>query len=95
MEQATMTDMLEEMGAVGSFHLNMAKVSEPVLRCCNCSKPMVKGTLFQVTVDACGAHGVWFDRSELETTLATAAGVKEEEHSQADLSLLASVLRGK
>jgi Zn-finger nucleic acid-binding protein len=54
--------------------------SEPVLTtqpgpaghrgCPACGNPMARLLLRAVPIDHCGAHGVWFDRVELEAALA-------------------------
>lgn len=55
------------------------------LPCVACREPMQTLALFDVPIDRCAAHGLWFDRDELSTVLlqsrqpavvaATAAGV--------------------
>ena len=41
--------------------------------CPACRNPMAPLTVRAVPIDHCGAHGVWFDRVELEAALAVAA----------------------
>jgi Zn-finger nucleic acid-binding protein len=41
--------------------------------CPSCHQPMVLTTLADVVVDRCAAHGVWFDREELEQVLRRSA----------------------
>jgi Zn-finger nucleic acid-binding protein len=46
--------------------------------CPECGSPMAQVQLRTVPIDHCGAHGVWFDKVELETSLA--AAVLPEDH---------------
>jgi Zn-finger nucleic acid-binding protein len=43
------------------------------LRCPACSEGMSTVTLFQVPIDLCENHGIWFDANELATVLLRAA----------------------
>lgn len=46
--------------------------AEPAIVCPRCTTRMTKHDLYGMLVDRCEAHGIWFDRSELETALANA-----------------------
>jgi Zn-finger nucleic acid-binding protein len=40
-----------------------------VLRCPTCGEPMETWKLYEVPIDRCATHGLWFDRDELMTVL--------------------------
>lgn len=52
------------------------------LPCVVCRAPMETLSLFEVAVDRCRAHGVWFDTHELAEVLHRSAQVREAEPSK-------------
>lgn len=46
--------------------------------CPGCGNPMARVQLRTVPLDHCGAHGVWFDRVELDASLAAAVLSEEQ-----------------
>jgi hypothetical protein len=46
---------------------------DPTITCPRCAAHMTRHTLYELAVDRCPAHGVWFDGAELEAALAKAA----------------------
>jgi hypothetical protein len=47
--------------------------SSPARACPRCIGPMRFGTLFNVPIDRCDAHGYWFDAGKLQSVLYAAA----------------------
>ena len=54
--------------------LDWVRDKRDALPCAACSQPMETLLLFEVPVDRCRAHGVWFDPGELDQVLAAAPG---------------------
>lgn len=46
--------------------------------CPGCGNPMARVQLRTVPLDHCGAHGIWFDRVELEASLAASVVPSEQ-----------------
>ncbi len=93
-QQQVFDEMLAEMSADITFSTSCAPATEArLLACCFCSKVMEKGDLFGVILDVCQGHGIWFDGTEIEKTLAAAVGIKPiSSRDLADRSLLAEAL---
>ena len=96
MEHSVAAAMLEEMGSA-LRPLQRSARREAALRCGTCGETMEKGELHGVLLDRCPHHGLWFDASELQRTLARAAGLEaptDPATRRPDVSLLEEVLRG-
>jgi hypothetical protein len=50
--------------------LEPAHLYEAVRTCPRCAARMTKHTLYEMQVDRCEAHGIWFDDQELQGALA-------------------------
>jgi Zn-finger nucleic acid-binding protein len=55
------------------IELPFATDSRQALPCPDCTEPMRTLTLYEVPVDVCQKHGVWFDANELARVLFCAA----------------------
>lgn len=55
------------------------------LPCASCAEPMQALLLFDVPVDRCTVHGVWFDRDELSMVL-----LRASRHDPATVALIAA-----
>jgi Zn-finger nucleic acid-binding protein len=51
------------------------EATEAAPTCPRCTTAMAPKSLYGIAVDRCEAHGIWFDKSELEATLQKAAKV--------------------
>lgn len=49
--------------------LHWVRVPRVQLPCAQCAEPMETLALFEVPIDRCLAHGLWFDADELSTVL--------------------------
>lgn len=70
-------DLVAMIGELTSEPYELGPLPElPGARDCPlCSNRMAVFVLFEVNVDRCGTHGVWFDAKELESSLERAAGI--------------------
>ncbi|MBA3818958.1 MAG: hypothetical protein H0X17_08715 [Deltaproteobacteria bacterium] len=59
-------------------HLPWSIATRAALPCVVCATPMDTLMLFEVAVDRCRAHGVWFDEHELAEVLLRSAEVRQE-----------------
>ena len=76
---APVSDTVEDVGDVVRY-----------LRCPICAKPMNRKRLikrFELTVDICLAHGVWFDGGELHRIARECERTSKDSGSPADLDL--------
>jgi Zn-finger nucleic acid-binding protein len=46
-----------------------ATLAEPAYQCPRCAAQMAKHSLYGIQIDRCDAHGVWFERQELQRVL--------------------------
>ncbi len=60
-------------------HLPWSVAVRSALPCVVCARPMDTLSLFEVPVDRCRAHGVWFDEHELAEVLRRSAAERVEE----------------
>lgn len=49
--------------------LGAPQKTEPARQCARCMAMMTKHDLHGITIDRCAAHGIWFDREELQEVL--------------------------
>jgi len=93
---STLKDMLSEMGADAPIGLGPSHDDGHDLHCPDCKKAMAKGTAFGMPIDVCpNQDGLWFDRDELEKSLAGAGGVEPLPEARSELSLLQRLMRGE
>lgn len=67
--EAALRDRVSKMQERPAPQLRWASESRLPLPCIACRSPMETLRLFDVPIDRCKAHGVWFDRDELQTVL--------------------------
>jgi Zn-finger nucleic acid-binding protein len=94
-------DVLREMAqamvdAGATAKIQLVADRHPHLPCATCEVPMETWALHGVAVDRCAAHGLWFDRTELEAVLYATAGQSNahyHEKIQEELDALAELLK--
>ncbi|GEM_PF-3613376 len=59
-----------DLPEVTSLDLGAPSATEPARQCPRCMSMMTKHDLHGITIDRCAAHGIWFDREELQNVLA-------------------------
>lgn len=94
-EESVIASMLAEMGAAPPA-LTIGR-AEQALSCGFCGQRMDKGELHGILVDRCQRHGWWFDGSELQKTLASAAGLEVEspDRERPEVSLLSKLFSSR
>jgi Zn-finger nucleic acid-binding protein len=63
--------------------------SDQVLTCPRCAAAMETKRLHEIAIDRCAAHGLWFDRDELEQALQRAAAAGRMGATTGEKTLLA------
>ncbi len=57
---------------IGGHQLDLGRPRRAELACPVCSKPMPSAGLFEIPIDRCSEHGIWFDKTELDQVIARA-----------------------
>ncbi|MGE3547018.1 MAG: zf-TFIIB domain-containing protein [Kofleriaceae bacterium] len=67
--EVELEERLRTMPPPHTRYLAWKRVDRETLRCALCNGAMLTFTLWDVPVDRCRHHGVWFDANELRTVL--------------------------
>jgi Zn-finger nucleic acid-binding protein len=73
-EEAVLAEMMREMGAPAGPTFE-AREHGPQRRCPGCAAPMAWVALATFPLERCAAHGIWFDKEELQQALHASAPV--------------------